>query len=182
LISALGPGSPEIAGHSPMRDSVPMDADEALRTERDAVREAVRARMRARGVSTLELAEIAGVSYNTINMFLTGIRGWPRARSRAKIEIALGWQPGEMEKIARNVSNGAQIDYRRQQVDTESVVSVHRDTNPHVVLDFPPGALDGLSAAEVREVRAAAELAALQRMREILAARSGGTDGRERRS
>lgn len=60
---------------------------------------AVEARLGALGMTQLELAEAADVDVKTVNGLIR--RGvWPYARTRARIEAALGWPPGEMARIA----------------------------------------------------------------------------------
>lgn len=45
------------------------------------------------------LAEKAGVDPTTVNAFLKG-RNWPQVRTRAKLEVALGWPVGMLGRIA----------------------------------------------------------------------------------
>jgi transcriptional regulator with XRE-family HTH domain len=45
------------------------------------------------------LADKAGVDPTTVNAFLKG-RNWPQARTRAKLEVALGWPVGMLARIA----------------------------------------------------------------------------------
>lgn len=51
------------------------------------------------GMSQPDLAEAAGIDTKTVTNVETGGR-WPQARNRAKIEAALGWKSGDLEKIA----------------------------------------------------------------------------------
>lgn len=55
--------------------------------------------MGERGLTQEALAESAGVDPTTVNAFLKG-RNWPQVRTRAKLEIALGWPVGMLAKIA----------------------------------------------------------------------------------
>lgn len=60
---------------------------------------AVEARRGALGMSRGDLAAKAAVDPKTLyNLEKDG--KWPIARTRARIEAALGWAPGEMERIA----------------------------------------------------------------------------------
>lgn len=60
---------------------------------------AVEAQRGALGMSRDEFAAKAGVDRKTVyNLEKDG--KWPIARTRARIEAALGWAPGEMERIA----------------------------------------------------------------------------------
>ena len=67
--------------------------------DRQRAARAVEARLGVLGMTQLELAEAAGVDAKTVNGVIR--RGvWPYARTRARIEAALGWPPGEMARIA----------------------------------------------------------------------------------
>lgn len=55
--------------------------------------------MGERGLTQEALAESAGVDPTTVNAFLKG-RNWPQVRTRAKLEIALGWPVGMLANIA----------------------------------------------------------------------------------
>lgn len=48
-----------------------------------------------------ELADAAGVDIKTIGNLESRGR-WPIARTRARIEKALGWEPGELQRIAES--------------------------------------------------------------------------------
>ena len=60
---------------------------------------AVAARRGDLGMTQQELADKAGIDVKTVGS-LEGRGRWPIARNRAGIERALGWLPGEMERIA----------------------------------------------------------------------------------
>ena len=67
--------------------------------DRQRAARAVEARLGALGMTQLELAEAADVDVKTVNGLIR--RGvWPYARTRARIEAALGWPPGEIARIA----------------------------------------------------------------------------------
>ena len=55
--------------------------------------------MGERGLTQEALAEKAGVDPTTVNAFLKG-RNWPQVRTRAKLEVALGWPVGMLAQIA----------------------------------------------------------------------------------
>lgn len=55
--------------------------------------------MGERGLTQEALAEKAGVDPTTVNAFLKG-RNWPQVRTRAKLEVALGWPVGTLANIA----------------------------------------------------------------------------------
>ena len=55
--------------------------------------------MGERGLTQEALAATAGVDPTTVNAFLKG-RNWPQVRTRAKLEVALGWPVGMLAKIA----------------------------------------------------------------------------------
>lgn len=157
---------------------------------RDAAREAITARMAEKGFDNpRQLALRAGVGYATVhNLFREGSH-WPRGTTRGKIEQALGWKPGELARIARAADElaatpaGRQQPRRRQPSGGTSVSAADskfgrsddssvellrsKALDEEIVLDFAPGALEGLTAAEAQEVQAAALLAALERMRQI---------------
>lgn len=55
--------------------------------------------MGERALTQEALAERAGVDPTTVNAFLKG-RNWPQARTRAKLEVALGWPVGTLARVA----------------------------------------------------------------------------------
>ncbi len=55
------------------------------------------------GLTQEELAVRAGVDIKTIGNFERRGR-WPIARTRARIERALGWMPGELDRIANETA------------------------------------------------------------------------------
>lgn len=67
--------------------------------DRQRAARAVEARLGELGMTQLELAAAAKVDVKTVNgMIRRGV--WPIARTRARIEAALGWPPGETARIA----------------------------------------------------------------------------------
>lgn len=161
---------------------------------RDAARQALTARMAEKGFDNpRQLAIKAGVHPNSIYDLFRG-RQWPRQSTRTKIEVALGWKIGELARIATAADELAIRRASRQELHRRRARSTAaggpkvmetkliRPDGPHdpraelsrstpldegIVLDFAPGALEGLTPAEAREVRTAALLAALERMRQI---------------
>lgn len=67
--------------------------------DRQRAARAVAARRGELGMTQLELAETAGVDSKTIGNLERRGR-WPIAKNRARIEKALHWPVGEMERIA----------------------------------------------------------------------------------
>lgn len=55
------------------------------------------------------LAKKARLDLSTVNTFLNG-HTWPQVRTRARIETALSWEPGELGRIANAVEVPAQHD------------------------------------------------------------------------
>ena len=60
----------------------------------------VRTARAEKGLSQADLAVAAGVDPGTVSGLETG-RRWPRAGQQVRIEKALGWEPGRIERIAR---------------------------------------------------------------------------------
>jgi lambda repressor-like predicted transcriptional regulator len=63
-------------------------------------RDAVRAEMLSREWGPTELAREAGVDVDTVSTFLDG-ETWPRPKTQARIERAIGWPPATIGKIER---------------------------------------------------------------------------------
>ena len=135
----------------------------------EAARAALRERMSALRLSALDLAEVAGVSYNAINEFLTRRREWPRPKTRAAIERALSWEPGTLERIAA----GAALPERGM---SSVGGSYGPDSGPDdgglTMVNWPPDAFRGLTPTERAEAQAAALAAGLERLRQIRKERS----------
>lgn len=66
---------------------------------RAAAVKAAQARLGELGLTQEALAKRARLDLSTINTFLNG-HTWPQVRTRAAIEVALDWQPGELGRIA----------------------------------------------------------------------------------
>lgn len=62
---------------------------------------AAMARMGELGLTQQELAERADVDPKTVGDLLRA-RRWPIARTRARVEKALGWEAGELDRIRRD--------------------------------------------------------------------------------
>ena len=60
--------------------------------------EAVKTIVEARWPTVGAFAEVAGIDAGTAGDFLNGKR-WPRAASRTKIEAAIGWGAGTIERV-----------------------------------------------------------------------------------
>lgn len=118
---------------------------------RESARQAVRDEMARKQMSRAELARRAGVDVATINDFLAGDR-WPRLTTLGKIDAALGWELGTIDRISR----GGDVN-----------VSPVEQALAGVLLDVDPDAYGDLSPAERDEVVAAAKLTFLERARQI---------------
>lgn len=75
---------------------------------RQRAADAVDARMGDLDLNQQQLAEKAGVDTKTVGDLIRGTR-WPIARTRARIERALGWPPGELQRIRSRENEGPQI-------------------------------------------------------------------------
>lgn len=106
--------------------------------------------------NSTDLARNADLSVDTVGDLLNG-RRWPRAATLAKVEAALGWEPGV---ISASLAGSTQI-----------WVAVGGDAQDaeEVLLHLPAAAFDGLPEVEREEVIAAARLAALEKARQIRA-------------
>lgn len=121
----------------------------------DAARNAVLARMAQRELDKTDLARLAGIDYSTAGDFLNGTR-WPRLSTLARIDTALGWEPGTVAAIASG--------------DERPNVSDQHHTGA-MLLDVDPDAYSDLSPAELSEAMATATAVFLRTVREIRAAR-----------
>ena len=82
--------------------------------DRQRAARAVAARRGELDMTQQELASAANVDLKTIGSLER--RGtWPIARNRARIERALGWQPGQMNRIADEDEDQPQIPPRLRQ-------------------------------------------------------------------
>lgn len=70
-------------------------------TGRERAARLVRTAMASQGLSPQQVAALADVDSDTVRDFAAGDR-WPWARTRKKIEDALGLDPGELERAARD--------------------------------------------------------------------------------
>jgi hypothetical protein len=76
----------------------PVNGADVSTEGRQRARAAVIAEMAAREWNPVDLARHARVHPDTVNDFLRGAR-WPKLRSQARIERALGWLPGIMQRF-----------------------------------------------------------------------------------
>jgi hypothetical protein len=120
------------------------------RMERDQASaiEAVLARITELQTTPTGLARLAQVDPATVRDFLTGGH-WPQSRTRGRLEAALEWPPGTIERIAAGTA-----------------ISVSASGHG-VLLDLPDSALEGMTEAEKQEVIARAKAEALRAAREI---------------
>lgn len=129
----------------------------AIEPMREEARGRVRAALAEKGWNVADLAREAKIDPGTIGDFLNGTR-WPQLATRQKIDRALGWWPGSIDFYARG-------QVPPSSADDENVGGADQDGG--VLLNLPAEALEGLDAMQRREVIAAAELAALERAREV---------------
>jgi plasmid maintenance system antidote protein VapI len=79
---------------------------------------AVAARLIELGMTPGSLARLAGVDVTTIRALIRGTR-WPRMVTAERINSALGWAPGELQRIGLgspigNLSNFRTVDLARE--------------------------------------------------------------------
>lgn len=129
---------------------MPQDHDDRARTT-------VATELRRRGVTPRQLALQAGLSTDTVNDFLNGVR-WPRSGSLGKIEGFLGWPPGHLDRLG----DGEEV----VEVPDGAVSGPPVDA-PGVLLDIDPAVFSDLDPSERAEAVAAAKLTYLERAREI---------------
>lgn len=67
---------------------------------RDRAAQLLRSAMAARGMNAQDVADEADVNIDTVRDFAEGMR-WARAKTRMKIETALGLEPGDFDRAAR---------------------------------------------------------------------------------
>lgn len=120
--------------------------------DRDKARAAVLAQLAHRGWDKARLASEAGIDYSTAGDFLNGLR-WPRVPTLAKIDQALGWEPGTTGRIATG----------------DDVPGIGDDEG--MLLNVDPAVYEDLSRAELAEAIATAEAVFLQKVREIRSSR-----------
>jgi len=129
---------------------MPLDHD-------DRAREAVATELRRRGVTPRQLAIQGGLSVDTVNDFLNGVR-WPRSGSLGKIEAFLGWPPGRLDRLGAGEDLSGDIDAPVEPADSPA---------SGVLLDIDPEVFSDLDPSERAEAVAAAKLTYLERAREI---------------
>lgn len=122
---------------------------------RARARTAVLEAMSERGLSKVELARAAGLDAGTVGDFLDGSR-WPRVPTLAKIDAALGWDPGTTGAVAAG----------------GDAPNVGADAHSQgMLLNVDPATYEDLDRAELAEAMATAQAIFLQKVREIRAAR-----------
>lgn len=124
---------------------------------REAARQAVRDALATANRSNAQLARDAGVDVGTINDFTAGLR-WPRLNTLMKLDKALGWSVGTIDRLSR----GGEVS-----------VSAQEDALPGVLLDLSPDVYGDLDPAEREEAISAAKVTFLERARQIRKAREG---------
>lgn len=127
--------------------------------DRSRARQAVRDEMARREMSNAELSRLTGLDIGTVSDFLAGGR-WPRTSSLAKIDDALGWVTGSIDRIGQGLPG-------------PDVRPDAHDPVEGVLLDISPDAYGDLTPAEREEADAAAKAYWLSKAREIRRAREG---------
>lgn len=69
---------------------------------REQARDAVRTAMGQQGLSIAAVTRATNLDKATIGDFLAGDR-WPRPASLTKLDEALGWAPGTIDRISRGI-------------------------------------------------------------------------------
>lgn len=124
---------------------------------RERARQAVREEMTRQRITSADLARDTGLDYATVRDFVAGDR-WPRSGTLAKIDEALNWTHGTLERIGRGLPlSDADVD--------QATVGV--------LLDIAPDAYGDLSETERQEAAAAATASYLAKAREIRRQREG---------
>lgn len=137
-----------------------MDDRERITAARRVARRDAFRRMTELGLTQGELADRAGVAYKTISRFFNS-DGWREPAVNQAIATALGWPADELERIVDREIARDQLD------DLETRV-------PGVlVLELGEHVLDGLTADELREIRATLRAVTLQHVAQIRARTPG---------
>lgn len=136
---------------------MPLDHD-------DRARAAVATELRRRGVTPRQLAIQGGLSVDTVNDFLNGVR-WPRSGSLGKIEAYLGWPPGRLDRLGAGDDGDDTIGSGTARTDASGEPA--EATLSGVLLDIDPEVFSDLDPSERAEAVAAAKLTYLERAREI---------------
>lgn len=129
-----------------------------MNTDRDAAIAAVRDRMASLRIEPRDLARAAPADPDTVGDFLEG-RRWPRLTTLAKLDVALGWGPGTIDRLSRG----------HEPADVSPV----EEALAGVLLDVTEEAYADLSPAERDEAVAAAKMTFLERARQIRRDREG---------
>jgi hypothetical protein len=77
-----------------------LDPRPTMNPDRDAAIAAVRDRMASLRTDPRDLARAAPADPDTVGDFLEG-RRWPRLTTLAKMDVALGWEPGTIDRLSR---------------------------------------------------------------------------------
>lgn len=139
---------------------MPLDHDDKART-------AVATELRRRGVTPRQLAIQGGLSVDTVNDFLNGVR-WPRSGSLGKIEAFLGWPPGRLDRLGAGDDVDVSDDDGGDSSAGPAGAGGAADASlSGVLLDIDPEVFSDLDPSERAEAVAAAKLTYLERAREI---------------
>jgi transcriptional regulator with XRE-family HTH domain len=126
---------------------------------REQARGLVRDELARRDMSRRDLARTAGVDVATIVDFLAGSR-WPRLGTLGKIDVALGWEVGHLDRVSRG------------EVPSSPVSGLGEDADG-VMLDVDHETLAALTSEERDEAIAVAKASFLERARQIRRSREG---------
>lgn len=131
----------------------------------EVLAQAVKDRRRELGYARArDLADAMGMSVQTVNLIEASRRESYSEGTLLALDRALSWDYGSARRI---LTTGVDP----QQLDEAGPVS---DTDP-MVLDIPIDAVVDLTPTEIAEVKSAAVLAYLSRVRDIRASRGGGS-------
>lgn len=91
-------------------------ADDTMKRRREIAARAFAERRRELGLTQEQVAQRGGIVVRTVQGFEAG--RWPNHSSRARLEEAVGWAPGEIDRVAGSRSlNGDNPDAMLQAMD-----------------------------------------------------------------
>lgn len=119
---------------------------------RAAATQAARERMGELSLTQDDLAKKSRTDITTISRFLNE-HSWPQVRTRARIEVALGWQPGELGRIAMSTPDDDPLTEDLKQARQMLIDAIRLD-DPRRMRELLADAL-GLVAKVIEQQRAA---------------------------
>lgn len=108
-------------------------------------RDALHAALTERGWGLTDLAHAASVDVGTVSDFLRGTR-WPYRKTQGKIEKALDWTPGRIERFAQGTESLPPTDRSEQLARRAERSGVHKLRES--IAELRELDLDGTEAAE----------------------------------